>query len=468
MPDRFHSFVILAGMRTGSNLLEANLNALEGVTSYGEVFNPYFVGRKNADELFGISLAERERNPLPLLQRLRSETPGLSGFRFFQDHDRRVLDSVLADRTCAKIVLTRNPVDSFVSLQIARATGQWKLADAKRLKTATVQFNEAEFRDHLAAGQAFQLHILAALQKSGQTAFILDYEDLGSVEVLNGLCAFLGLSSRLKAVDDTLKKQNPEELEEKLDNHDALVEAVARADVFGLTRTPIFEPRRPVAIHEAVAVDRAGLLFFPINSAPDAEIRDWMASLGELRKGFDQKSLRQWKREQPGHQSFTVIRHPLLRAYQAFHTKIVSGVLAQYRNTLVRAYKASLPDPGQPFPNVEAERRAFLVFLHYARLSVLGQCGQRIDANWASQSAILQSIARFHPVDLVIREDRLQSSFVYLTSGDAFTSTTLSSAEPYRAGLDAIYNERVESAGIAAYARDYSGFGFTRWRGQAA
>ena len=90
------------------------------------------------------------------------------------------------------------------------------------------------------------------------------------------------------------------------------------------------------------------------------------------------------------------------RAYQAFHTKIVSGVLAQHRNTLVRAYKASLPDLGKPFPNAEAERRAFLVFLHYARLSVLGQCGQRVDANWASQSAILQSIARFHPVDLVI------------------------------------------------------------------
>lgn len=38
-----------------------------------------------------------------------------------------------------------------------------------------------------------------------------------------------------------------------------------------------------------------------------------------------QKSLRQWKRARPGHRSFTVIRHPLLRAHQAFLTQIVSG-----------------------------------------------------------------------------------------------------------------------------------------------
>ena len=67
MTGKFKSFVILAGMRTGSNLLEANLSALEGVTSYGEVFNPHFVGKKNADDLFGVSLAQREQDPRPCL-----------------------------------------------------------------------------------------------------------------------------------------------------------------------------------------------------------------------------------------------------------------------------------------------------------------------------------------------------------------------------------------------------------------
>ena len=44
MSGSFTSFVVLAEMRTGSNFLEANLNALEGVTCHGEAFNPHFIG----------------------------------------------------------------------------------------------------------------------------------------------------------------------------------------------------------------------------------------------------------------------------------------------------------------------------------------------------------------------------------------------------------------------------------------
>jgi LPS sulfotransferase NodH len=464
----FRSFVILAGMRTGSNLLEANLNALDGVTSYGEVFNPHFLGKKNAVELFGITLAERDLNPLPLIAKLRAETPGLSGFRFFHDHDPRVLAQVLDDPLCAKIVLTRNPVDSFVSLQIARTTGQWKLADAKRLKTATVHFDEGQFADHLRTTQAFQLQVLSALQKSGQTAFVLDYEDLGSVEVLNGLARFLGVTARLRALDDSLKKQNPDPVEDRLFNPEDLARASTKADLFGLARTPIFEPRRAIAMQQVVAVDGAGLVFFPINAAPDAEIRSWMSTLGPLRDGFDQRALRQWKRETPGHRSFTVVRHPLLRAYLAFHSRIVSGLLPVHRSALVRSYKARLPDPGQAFADAESERRAFLIFLSYARLSVNGQCGQRVDAHWASQTAILQAVTCLYPVDLVIREDLLAEGLAYLTGGTAGACPTESSLAALGQGLSTICDDRIEAYCAAAYARDYEGFGFRPWRDHAA
>ena len=46
----------------------------------------------------------------------------MPGFRLFHDHDRRIWDHVLADTACAKIVLTRNPLDSYVSRKIAAAT----------------------------------------------------------------------------------------------------------------------------------------------------------------------------------------------------------------------------------------------------------------------------------------------------------------------------------------------------------
>ena len=465
MPGPFHSFVILAGMRTGSNFLEANLNALPGVHSHGEVFNPHFIGKKDATELFGITLAEREANPKPLLRKLRSETQGLSGFRFFHDHDPRVLDLVLADPACAKIILTRNPVDSYVSWQIARTTGQWKLTDAKRLKSATARFDAESFQDHLAVTQAFHLQVLNALQTGGQTAFVLDYEDLSSVEVLNGLAAFLGVEARLKAVDDTLKKQNPEPLEAKLDNPQDLAPTLASADLFALARTPIFEPRRAAAIPQAVAAAEAPLLFFPVRSAPDAAIRGWLSGLGGLVDGFDSKSLRHWKRAHPGHRAFTVVRHPLLRAHVAFREKIVTGKLADQRRTLIRAYKAQLPDPGQPFPDAETERAAFLVFLQYCRLATSGQTGQRVDPNWASQTAILQGFAGFHPLDLVIREDRLPQALAFLAAEVGVEAPALAATDDQTVALAAIHDESLEAAAEAAYSRDYAGFGFARWRG---
>lgn len=462
--DRFTSFVILAGMRTGSNFLEANLNALPGVTSYGEVFNPHFIGKKDATELFGITLAEREANPRPLLRKLHSQTEGLSGFRFFHDHDARVLDLVLADPACAKIVLTRNPVESYVSWGQARATGQWKLTDARRLKSAKARFDADEFQAHLEQAQDFQLRILRALQTSGQTAFVLDYDDLTSVEVLNGLAAFLGVGARLKAVDDTLKKQNPEPLEAKLENPADLAPALARADLFALARNPLFEPRRPAAVPTAVAAAGAPLVFFPVRAAPDGAIRAWLAALGGLVEGFDRQTLRQWQRDHPGHRSFTVVRHPLLRAHVAFRGRIVSGKLADHRRTLIRAYKARLPDPGQPFDSAEAEREAFLVFLHYARLATSGQTGQRVDPSWASQTAVVQGFAGFHPLDLVIREDRLASALAFLASEIGTVPPPAPDPDPAVTALAAIHDPSLDAAAEAAYARDYAGFGFGRWQ----
>ena len=62
----FRSFVIFAGMRTGSNLLEATLNGVRRVTCFGEAFNPYMMGWPDKDELRGITMAEREADLLPV------------------------------------------------------------------------------------------------------------------------------------------------------------------------------------------------------------------------------------------------------------------------------------------------------------------------------------------------------------------------------------------------------------------
>lgn len=248
MTRPFDSFIMFAEMRTGSNFLEANLNALDGVTCHGEVFNPVFIGKKDQTELFGISLADREEDPSRLLRRLRERTSGLSGFRYFHDHDPRVFDLVMDDPRCAKIILTRNPIESYVSLKIAQATGQWKLTNPKNLKQAKARFDPAEFVDHLDEVQQFQIRLLRALQSRGQTAFYIDYDDIPDLSVLNGLAAFLGVEARLDKVDASLTVQNPEPLTDKVTNVSAMEQTLARLDRFNLSRTPNFEPRRNAAI----------------------------------------------------------------------------------------------------------------------------------------------------------------------------------------------------------------------------
>ena len=449
-------------MRTGSNFLEANLNALPGVSCLGEVFNPHFIGKKDQTEMFGMDLAAREQDPRALLRRLRDRTPGLAGFRYFHDHDPRVLPDLLDDPSCAKIILTRNPVDSYVSWKIAQATGQWKLTNAKNLRTAQARFDAVEFHDHMQALQAFQLRLLHGLQVTGQTAFYVDYEDIQDLAVLNGLAAWLGVDGRLEALDDKLKKQNPEEIGEKVVNLSEMETALARLDRFNLNRTPNFEPRRPAAIPSFVAVD--GLLYMPVRSGPEAQVQSWMAGQGPLTGDFVQKSLRQWKKAHPGHRSFTVIRHPLLRAHQAFLSQIVSGKLAEHRQGLIRSQKADLPPPGRPFLDIAQHREGFAAFLRYAKLSVAGQMGQRVSPHWASQAAVLQGFAGFQGPDLVIREDRLAEGLSWLAAEIGVKAAPAPQDHDAAEALEGVWTPALEDAAQDAYARDYMGFGFGRWK----
>ncbi len=122
MPQ-FDYFVVFAEMRTGSNFLETNLNAIDGLVCHGEAFNPHFIGYPKTKSILGVTQAARDEDPKQLLREIRKAPDGLAGFRYFHDHDPRVFDKIVDDPKCAKIVLTRNPADSYVSWKIAVATG---------------------------------------------------------------------------------------------------------------------------------------------------------------------------------------------------------------------------------------------------------------------------------------------------------------------------------------------------------
>ncbi|MEO0487647.1 MAG: nodulation protein NodH [Pseudomonadota bacterium] len=472
MSQRFDYFVLFAEMRTGSNLLEENLNLYPELACLGEVFNPHFLAYPNTDTLLGFSQSDREHDPHGLLDAIRGE-PGINGFRYFHDHQGAILDSVLDDPRCAKVVLTRNPLDSYVSWKIARATGQWKLTNATHHKAQKARFDPVEFEGQLAALQAFQLRILGALQRTAQTAFYLAYEDIKDVDVLNGLARFLGSRTELDSLSKKLKKQNPAPLTDKVENVAEMEQALSQLDRFDLTRTPNFEPRRGPSVPTYVGAARAPLLYLPMRSGPEAEVKDWLAAVDDVARDaliedFKQKSLRAWKRDHPGHRSFTVLRHPVARAYRAFCDRIVGtgkGSYLEIRKTLMRVFNMPLaPDgPGDDW-GADAQRTAFLAWLEFLKMNLDGQTAVRIDAAWGSQATALQGFSEFAPVDMVIREDRLEADLAYLAQSVGLKAPQVSDAGPADAiPLADIYDAEIEKAAQAAYSRDYEMFGFSDW-----
>lgn len=469
----FQSFVILAGMRTGSNLLESHLNAVQGIECHGEAFNPQFVGYPKRDEILGVTLAARQAEPLSLLARIRAQDGVLGGFRFFRDHDPRALQAVLDDPACAKIILTRNPVDSFISLQIARQTGQWKLTDAQHRRQARIRFDSAAFETYLEEERTFLADLRRALQQRGQAAFSLTYDDLGDPEILSGLVRYLDPDLKPAQTQARLKRQNPEPASDKVTNPKEMERALARIDWAGLEVLPVSEPARGPAVRRYVAGAKAPLLYIPLPGAPEHAVTAWLAALdgvpeGDLQRGFNQRTLRQWKRRNPGHRSFAVVHHPLARAHHVFWTRILPKADDRYadiRAALRDRYDVPLPatDPGDGYATAQ-HRAAFLGFLQFLKANLAGQTSLRVDAGWASQGVLLQGVGAFSLPDMVVRAENLTQELAFLAGQVGLTAPVGPPAEDATPiALADIYDPEIEAAARAAYQRDYMLFGYQAW-----
>ncbi len=471
MVTRFASFVILGAMRTGSNFLEASLNEIAGLTSYGEVFNPEFIGRKGETELLGVTLAMREANPLVVLRRMREATEGIPGFRFFAGHDPRAFEAAMNDPGCAKIILSRNPVESFVSLAIAGQTGQWMLRNERRRKTARVVFDGRAFAVYLEELRSFYADVRRRLRVGGQAGFEIDYPSLTDPAVLNGLAAWLGARGRIERPSGALVRQNPGPLAEKVVNPDEMVAALAAVAAEGAPAEAAAGPGRGPAIATYVAAAKAPLLHLPIQGGPVAEVEAWLAAIdgvgpGTLRRDFTRKALRAWRAERPGHRSFAVVSHPLPRAHRVFVTKIVApdGYRA-IRTKLRELYRLDLPDGETTADHSRGRHRAaFLGFLGFLAENLAGRTSIRQDAAWAPQEVVLQGFATFRAPDMILRAEALAEGLGQLAAQVGRPAPAVPTpAAPGPFCLGDIHDEEIERAARTAYGRDYEAFGYADW-----
>ncbi|SDE66959.1 nodulation protein NodH [Limimaricola pyoseonensis] len=467
--SRFAAFVVLAEMRTGSNFLEAQLAAL-GARCHGEAFNPHFLGTPGDAPVLGFDRAARDAEPLALLAAIRA-APGLHGFRYFGDHDPRILGPLMADAGIAKIVLTRDPLDAYLSRKIAALTGQWKLTEARDARRAKVRFDPAEFAAHRAALARRAAEIEAALQREGQAAFRLAYPDLQDLGAINGLAAYLELDARLDALDGRLKRQNPGPAAEKVENPEEMAAALARMGEGAATEEAGAEPERGAMLPGWLFAARSPLVFMPLGSGPEAALAAWLAALDGAppRGGFNRRDLRDWRRAHPGHRGFAVLRHPLARAHAAYCERILApgpARLTRIRETLRARHGLPIAAAAEgPDPDPARHRAGFASFLRFLHDNLAGRSALRVDPAWASQGVLLQGVARLAPPDLVLREADLGEELPRLARRAGRPAPDWPAAsDPWQPALAAIHDAGLERLARAAYGRDYESFGFGPWR----
>ncbi len=484
--NRFKYFVLLANMRTGSNLFEQNINLFDSFSCNGELFNPHFVGYPNQNSYCGMDVKDRDQDPNKLIRKMVSQSnEELPGFRLFSDHDARVLNYVLEDQTCAKIVLTRNPLDSYISHAIAKKTDQWRLTDLHKRKTAKADFDIVGFKAYVNNLSEFSKKTRTKLQVSGQSAFQLSFTDLGKLDVFNGLSNFLGSEEKLEGLKEKIKRQNPESLSVKVNNYAEMIEQVRSINFLDNGLPEFHEPERHAAAKNFILGDTIPFLFLPIGGVGRVELENWMRShlvdkKGSILAGMKQKQVYEWLKQHQPRIAISYLAHPVERVHLAFNQHIFQTGEKGFpwiRKILVEQYNVKLPDQGLCETinkgaldsigyDVENYRQAIKKFTKFLNGNLKGQTRARIDQSWASQTAILDGYTKIVHPDHLLRANTYESAIRTIEDqlGLSHISVGEIAQEDAAFELAEIYDEELEQLVRKAYVRDYMGFGFKGWR----
>ena len=221
-------------MRSGSNLLERQLGMLRDVRCHGELFNPAFIGfapgAKAAQAGYERENPKaRDEDEFGFLGKVDAgcDRPIL-GMRLFLDHSPAVTARLLYDPQVAKIVLSRNLLESYVSLSIARETNVWLTTDVAQGPPKPIKVELPKLINYSLRQSLFYMDILSVLQQTGQPYRMVDYSEIKNLDLLNDLAGFVGSEHRFRKVEEPIKKQNPGSLADKIVDFPKLQEELKR------------------------------------------------------------------------------------------------------------------------------------------------------------------------------------------------------------------------------------------------
>ncbi len=477
----FNRFIMLGSMRSGSILLEKFLNQYSGLVCHGELFQKSFIGEQGCQNYLGVSLETRDKDPQLLLDVVKAKHPNkITGFRFFQDHDNRVLQHALKDPFCAKIILTRDPIESFVSLQIALKTQQWLVSDIAHRKEAQIHFDLEAFATYQKHRTEYFAEIHEFLAATEQPYFEIDYSMLTTVENINRLAAFIGDRQEKTTLKEPIKRQNPGRLSSKIINIGE-VRAALDAPILHDGLPPMIKPilERGTDLSRAYFCHNLPLVFAPIPSVPDLGVRKWLERHDNRppQNMLSPHRFAEWKMRHKSPLFFTVVRHPVLLAYNAFMHKIFATIPAGYlgiRKDLENQFGMFLPHGNISTTHdrqvlehggygVEAHRISFKLFLVFVAANLKNQTKIRQDGKWQLQSEIIRRYRILNSEVVVLKEDALALGLPYLENRLNLLPVHGWKNEPgaaYVFPLSEVYDDEIEALARAAYAQDYQEFGY--------
>jgi LPS sulfotransferase NodH len=480
----FRYFVLLADMRTGSNLFESSISLYDDIECYGELFNPQFIGGPKRASLPDLKIEVRDADPIAAIEHMIAQNPTqLSGFRLFPNHNKKVLDHVLLDESCAKIVLRRNPLDSFVSHQIAKETDQWLLRDLAVRREAKVKFDIDKFQTYLEKRNCHRDFVDRSILESGQAVCHINYEDMARVETFNGVVSYLGVEQQMAKLTLTTKRQNPAGLRDKVTNYEEMRATLSDLNIFESDKARYLEPSKTKGSISVHVGRTAPIMYFPITHDPLDPILLWMRSVesdGQLpRTKLKGRELLDWLSAQTDRIAITSLEHPVERAYRAFNDRIVFLPPEKnkwIRRVLVGQYGLELPNwPAGETPvaaDLVAEKytpalhaKNFTKFLHFIRGNLRGQTRASVDPYWCSQHLVIEGYHRWTFPNFVIRPDQrpailsLIQDLLGLNPADV-----LQQRKTDLISLSDVYTNQIEISARSAYETDYQKFGFHDWK----
>jgi hypothetical protein len=228
------AFLLIGMMRSGSNFLERQLNLLPDLRCHGELFNQAFIGfsheasgrpagftrdnpsARNADEDAFIAKVDQA-----------CDRP-IVGLRLFLDHSPAMTARLLYDRNVAKVVLSRNLLEAYISLETARDTGVWLTTEAAKAPPKPVKVDINKLVTFALRQSLYYNDVQTVLHQTDQSYLQIDYNEIKSLAKLNQIARFVGSKHEFKSVGDPIQKQNPGSLEERIADFPKLVEELKR------------------------------------------------------------------------------------------------------------------------------------------------------------------------------------------------------------------------------------------------